>query len=80
MTSTNRMAKRRKRNPQIRRAIEVTGSLTSLAKASGLSVPHISRLLWRERNVTAPVAIAIEKGTRGKITRQALLPDIFGRP
>lgn len=76
---TLKAVKRRRHHQLILEAIRHLGSMGALARASGLSTSQISRLLWMQRGVTAEVAVALERATRGKITRRMLLPEIFQR-
>lgn len=63
----------------IRRAIELTGSQRALAEKTGLSQQGISYLLNEARQISAEIAIAIDRATDGKVPREKLRPDIFGR-
>jgi DNA-binding transcriptional regulator YdaS (Cro superfamily) len=62
----------------IRQAIELAGSQRALAEKIGLSQQGISYLLNEAPQVSAEIAIAIERATDGQIRREKLRPDIFG--
>lgn len=63
----------------IQRAVDLSGSQAKLARKAGISQQQISWLLSGDaRNVTAEVAVKIEKATNGAITRHHLRPDLFG--
>ena len=61
------------------RAIETVGSQAKLAATIGRTQPDISKWLHRDKQgVPAEVCIAIERATRGRVTRYELRPDVFG--
>jgi DNA-binding transcriptional regulator YdaS (Cro superfamily) len=62
----------------IRRAVEIAGSQAKLAEGIGMSQQGVSFLLTRAKNVSVEVAVAIDRYTKGKISKAALRPDIFG--
>lgn len=62
----------------IQRAIAHCGSQKKLADAIGISQQGVSYLLHQAPRVTAEVAVAIHKATRGQIRKDELRPDIFG--
>lgn len=64
----------------IEQAVFIVGSQAGLARALGVSVPCIHQ--WRngERPVPAGRCLAIEKATKGKVSRYVLRPDIYGEP
>lgn len=62
----------------IKSAINALGSQEKLAEAIGLSQQGVSYLLHHAPRVTAEVAVAIERATKGKIRKADLRPDIFG--
>lgn len=62
----------------LERAIRALGSQQKLAEAIGLSQQGVSYLLNNAPRVTAEVAIAIERATKGQIRREQLRPDLFG--
>lgn len=66
-------------NREIKRAIEIAGTQTKLAEASGLTQAAIHKLLsGKTRRISAENALAIERATDGQVTRYDLRPDIFG--
>ena len=65
-------------------AIEVAGGegrgqKTRAAKAFGISLPYLLKML-KEGRVPAERCRAIEAATGGKVTAEQLRPEIFGRP
>jgi DNA-binding transcriptional regulator YdaS (Cro superfamily) len=57
-------------------AIEEAGSQAKLGKAIGCS----QNAIWQAKNrgtVTGEMAVAIERVTNGKVTKQQLRPDLF---
>lgn len=67
-------------HPLIQQAIRWKGSQEALAAACGVEQQTISRLLNRRRRVTAEMAIAIDRATRGTVSKHALRPDLFEAP
>lgn len=61
----------------IRRAITICGSQKALADKIGLSQPGISWLLGEAKQVSAEIAVKIEKATEGQVSRSDLRPDLF---
>jgi DNA-binding transcriptional regulator YdaS (Cro superfamily) len=57
----------------VKRASRITGSLTALTQALGISkaAPHY----WKQ--IPAHHVLAIEAATGGKMTRHALRPDLY---
>ncbi|ACL56965.1 helix-turn-helix domain-containing protein [Methylobacterium nodulans] len=68
------------RHPHIALAIDIVGSQPKLARAAGISQQQVSKLLHCQRQISAGVAIAIEKATAGKIGRWQLRPDYWDPP
>lgn len=64
--------------PHLERAIKLAGSQRALADKAGLSQQGISWLLNDAEQMSAEVALKIEKATAGQVTRQMLRPDMFG--
>lgn len=62
----------------IQRAVKIAGSQRALAEKAGLSQQMISWLLTTAPNVTAEVAVKLERATDGAVTRADLRPDLFG--
>lgn len=60
----------------IQRAIEHFGSQAALAERIGLSQQGVSYLL-KAGQVSAEVAVAIDRATGGLVSREQLRPDIF---
>jgi DNA-binding transcriptional regulator YdaS (Cro superfamily) len=59
-------------------AIKLAGGLTALGKKIGSKPQVVSN--WRTRGIPPERCADIESATGGRITRQQLRPDIFGRP
>ena len=59
-------------------AIKIAGSQQKLAEALGLSQQAVSYYIVGEARVSAEVAVKIDKFTKGKISKAALRPDLFG--
>lgn len=58
-------------------AVELLGSQAALARACGYSRSGINLVLHGRRQVTAELAVAVERATGGEVTRVALRPDLF---
>lgn len=65
---------------RIAKAIALVGSQKKLADAVGCEQQTISRLLNRQRQITAEMAVAIDHATEGHVSRHDLRPDIFEPP
>jgi DNA-binding transcriptional regulator YdaS (Cro superfamily) len=63
----------------IERAIKLVGSQSALAEKIGLSQQGVSWLLNEAPQVSAEIAIAIERATNGEVSKADLRPDIFGK-
>lgn len=61
----------------IRKAVEILGGTTDLAKAVGVNPSFVSQWLNGTRPVPATRCRAIEIATDGKVTREDLRPDVF---
>ncbi len=62
----------------LRRAVALAGSQSKLSRATGYSQPAINKAC-RKGRVSAELAIAIERATRGAVSRAELRPDLFGK-
>lgn len=62
---------------QIKRAIELAGSQAALAEKIGLSQQGVSWLLNEAPQVSAEIAIAIDRATNGEVSKEKLRPDLF---
>lgn len=62
----------------IKRAIEVVGSQSELARLIDVTPQFLGQLVNGDRPVPAKRCIAIEFATDGKVTRYQLRPDVFG--
>ena len=56
----------------------VGGRQADLARHIGCAQQTVSKLLNGELPVSAEHAVAIDKATRGAVTKQRLRPDLFG--
>ncbi|WP_083956206.1 YdaS family helix-turn-helix protein [Gluconobacter cerinus] len=61
----------------LKRAVELCGGQTALAKAIGKKQAHIWWWLNKCKKLPSAQAIAIENATGGLVTRAHLRPDIF---
>lgn len=64
-------------DPLIAAAIRAKGSQKALANAAGVEQQTISKLLNRQRKVTAEMAVAIDVATGGAVSKSQLRPDLF---
>ena len=60
----------------LQKAIQHFGSRAALARAVGVVPMAVSH--WSHRGIPVDKAIAIERATRGAVTRSQLRPDLFG--
>ena len=63
---------------QIKRAVEVVGSQTELAKQIGVTPQFVYQIVKGLRPVPATLVLKIEAATGGTVSRYELRPDIFG--
>ena len=63
----------------LRRAVDIVGTQTALAKACGVKQQHVWKWLHRCPRVPAEHVLAIEKATNGAVSRHDLRPDIYPR-
>ena len=61
-------------------AVQKLGSQSKLAEAMGCSQQQISYLLNEATGITAEMALAIDRATKGEVSREVLRPDIFAAP
>ncbi len=59
-------------------AVEAAGSQASLAKSINVTIGAVNQWVHGLRPVPAGRCLAIEKATRGIVTRYDLRPDVFG--
>lgn len=64
--------------PLVKRAVEIAGSQQKLAKAIGISQQRVSHLLTTAPKISAEIAVAIDRFTKGAVSKEALRPDLFG--
>lgn len=64
----------------LKRAVELAGGQSSLAKSIGVKQQHVWNWLNRDGKAAADRAILIERATGGQVTRYELRPDVFGEP
>lgn len=55
------------------------GSKAALAAAIGISKTWMSQLVTGREQCSPALALKIEKATNGAVTREDLLPELFGR-
>lgn len=67
----------RKQNPGIKRAVELFGSQTALAKRIGVGQGVVSYWLYDAKDVPPKRAVQIEAVTNGEVTRKELRPDLW---
>lgn len=67
-------------HPLIRRAIDLTGGQEPLAQKMGVAQQTISKLLNRQRSVSAELAKAIHDATDGAVACWELRPDLWSAP
>lgn len=63
----------------IEQAIKAVGTQAELAKRIGLTQQGISYLLNGAARVSGETAVAIHRATKGRVSKKALRPDLFGR-
>jgi DNA-binding transcriptional regulator YdaS (Cro superfamily) len=61
------------------RAVAIKGSQAKLATAMGCSQQYISWLLKEAGQISAEMAVAVEKATEGHVSRSDMRPDLFPR-
>lgn len=61
----------------IERAVKIAGGYTALAKLLGLFPGTVHHWLWRNQQVSATYALAVEKAVDGQVTRHQLRPDLY---
>lgn len=61
----------------LRRAVELLGGQSHLARALGVRQSNVWYWLNRAGAAPADYCAAIEKATEGRVTRQELRPDLF---
>jgi DNA-binding transcriptional regulator YdaS (Cro superfamily) len=63
----------------LRRAVRIVGGQTALARACGgaCKQQHVWNWINRDRKVPAEFVLAIERATKGRVTRYQLRPDIY---
>lgn len=66
-------------NVHIKKAAEICGSQTALAKACGVKQPYIWNWIHRDKALPLERAFQIERATNGQVTAKQLRPDILGK-
>lgn len=61
----------------LKRAVEIAGGQTALARALGVQQAHVWNWLNRDKVLPAEYAIPIERATGGAVTRHELRPDLY---
>jgi DNA-binding transcriptional regulator YdaS (Cro superfamily) len=64
----------------LRKAVELAGGLSGLARAIGAKQQHVWNWLNRDGKPAAEYVLAIESAVEGQVTRYELRPDVFGPP
>jgi DNA-binding transcriptional regulator YdaS (Cro superfamily) len=64
----------------LRKAVELAGGQSRLAKAIGVRQQHVWNWLNRDGKPAAEYVLQIESAVSGKVTRYELRPDVFGAP
>lgn len=64
----------------LKRAVELAGGQSSLARAIGVKQQHVWNWLNRDGKTPPERAIPIEVAVGGAVTRYELRPDVFGEP
>ncbi len=68
-----------RRRAMIADAVRIVGTQQKLSKAAGISQQAISQMLKNPAyGVSVTAAMKIDKATKGKVSKAALRPDIFG--
>ena len=65
------------KNLHLERASTIAGSQSELARAIGVNRALINHMTAGRRAITAEMAVAIEKVTKGAVSRADLRPDLF---
>ena len=65
------------KNLHLERASNIAGSQSDLARALGVNRALVNHMTAGRRNVTAEMAVAIEKITEGAVSRADLRPDLY---
>lgn len=63
----------------LRRAVEIAGGQTALAKkiGGGVKQAHVWNWLHRDKRVPAEFTIKIERATNGEVRARELRPDMY---
>ncbi len=67
----------KKTSAAVKRAIEMFGSQTALAKRIGVGQNTISYWLYEAKQVPPKRAVQLEAVTNGAVTRRELRPDLW---
>lgn len=62
----------------LRKAVQIAGGQSQLAKAVGVKQQHVWNWLNRDMKPAAGRVLAIEEAVAGRVTRYQLRPDVFG--
>jgi DNA-binding transcriptional regulator YdaS (Cro superfamily) len=54
------------------------GSKVKMARTLGITKNWVSQLIAGEKRASAELVVAINKYTRGKVSKKHLRPDLFG--
>jgi len=61
-------------------AVEKAGGQKKFAAGTGLTQQGVSYLLRSDGRVSAETAVAIDRFTKGEVSKELLRPDLFGEP
>lgn len=61
----------------VKQAIEIVGGQKALGDKIGHTQQGVGYLLHKSKKVSGEVAVAIDEATEGKISKEALRPDLF---
>lgn len=62
----------------LKKAVELAGGQSQLAKAIGVKQQHVWNWLHRDGKPAAEFVLPIESAVSGRVTRYELRPDVFG--
>lgn len=63
----------------VKRAVSMLGSQKKLADAASISQQLISQLCTSATSISAETSVAIERATKGAVSRSDLRPDLWPR-
>lgn len=63
----------------VRRAVDLVGGQSELARRIGMSQPTVFNLCTNAKAIRAEVAKLIDEATEGRVSKSDLRPDIWGQ-